>query len=78
MVKDASGERVEISKIVPQLKLGAVVTLSRNDVDFVVTEYGVAALRGTNIRQRVQRLIEIAHPNFRDELYAQAKEIGII
>lgn len=78
MVKDASGERVEISKIVPQLKSGAAVTLSRNDVDYVVTEYGVAALRGTNIRQRVQRLIEIAHPKFRDELYAQAKEIGII
>jgi acyl-CoA hydrolase len=78
MVKDESGEKVEISKIVPQLKPGAAVTLSRNDVDFVVTEYGVASLRGTNIRQRVSRLIEIAHPKFRDDLYAQAKEIGII
>lgn len=78
MVKNEEGERVEISKIVAQLKVGAAVTLSRNDVDYVVTEYGVAALRGTNIRQRVQRLIEIAHPKFRDELLAQAKEIGII
>jgi acyl-CoA hydrolase len=52
--------------------------LSRNDVDFVVTEYGVAALRGTNIHERVERLIAIAHPKFRDELQAMAIDLGII
>ncbi len=73
-----TGEKVEISKIVPMLKQGAIVSLSRNDVDFVVTEYGVASLRGTNVRERVERLIEIAHPKFRDELTVQAHEIGLI
>lgn len=73
-----TGEREEISKIVPMLKQGAIVSLSRNDVDYVVTEYGVAKLRGTNIRERVERLIDIAHPKFREELRKQANEIGLI
>jgi acyl-CoA hydrolase len=79
MVKNKqTGEKEEISKIVPMLKQGAVVSLSRNDVDFVVTEFGVASLRGTNVRERVERLIEIAHPKFREELRKQANEIGLI
>lgn len=79
MVKNPeTSEREEISKIVPLLKQGAAVSLSRNDVDYVVTEYGVAALRGTSVRERVDRLIAIAHPKFRDELRQQALEIGII
>jgi len=79
MVKNReTGEKEEISKIVPMLKPGAIVSLSRNDVDYVVTEYGVAALRGTNIRERVERLINIAHPKFRDELRKQAREIGLV
>lgn len=73
-----TGEKEEISKIVPMLKQGAIVSLSRNDVDYVVTEYGVAALRGTNVRERVERLIQIAHPKFREELWKQAYEIGLI
>lgn len=73
-----TGEKEEISKIVPILKPGAIVSLSRNDVDYVVTEYGVAALRGTNVKERVERLINIAHPKFRDELRKQAHEIGLI
>jgi acyl-CoA hydrolase len=73
-----TGEKEEISKIVPMLKQGAIVSLSRNDVDYVVTEYGIAALRGTNIRERVERLIAIAHPKFREELRRQAHEIGLI
>lgn len=73
-----TGEKVEISKIVPQLKPGAAVSLSRNDVDYVVTEYGVASLRGTNIKERVERLVAIAHPDFKDDIIKQAKEIGII
>lgn len=73
-----TGEREEKSKIVPILTPGAIVSLSRNDVDYVVTEYGVAELRGTSIVERVERLINIAHPKFRDELWEQAKEYNII
>jgi acyl-CoA hydrolase len=73
-----TGVKEEISKIVPQLKPGAAVSLSRNDVDYVVTEYGVAALKGTNVKERVERLIAIAHPKFRDSILNEAKQIGII
>ena len=73
-----TGEKEEISKIVPMLKTGAAVSLSRNDVDYVATEYGVVCLRGTNVRERVELLISIAHPKFRDELRRQAHEQGII
>ncbi len=78
MVKGPDGERHEVSKIVPQLTPGAAVTLHRSDVDRVVTEYGVAELRGTNLRERVARLIEIAHPKFREELWDQAVAVGIL
>ncbi len=72
-----SDERKTVSKIVTRLAQGAAVSLSRNDVDFVVTEYGVASLRGTSIRDRVKALIEIAHPDFRDQLREEAKELMI-
>lgn len=79
MVRDPkTGERTEVSKIVPTLKPGAAVSLSRNDVDYIVTEYGVVRLRGTSIKERVELLISVAHPKFRDELRAQAIEIGYI
>lgn len=73
-----TGEKEEISKIVAMLKPGAIVSLSRNDVDYVVTEYGVASLRGTNTRERVERLINIAHPKFREQLWKDVYEIGIV
>lgn len=57
-----------ISKIVPLLDEGAAVTTSRNDVDYVVTEYGIAKLWGKTLRDRAKALIEIAHPDFRDYL----------
>jgi len=76
-VKNSEGERVTISKITPTLKQGAIVSLSRNDVDYVVTEYGVAALRGRSIKERVERLINIAHPDFREELRSEAKMLRI-
>ena len=79
MVKDpATGERVETSKIVCQLKAGAAVSLSRNDVDYLVTEYGCVSLRGTSIAERAERIISIAHPAFREQLRKEALEIGII
>ena len=61
-----------ISRIVPWFEPGTIVTTSRIDVDYVVTEYGVASLRGRSVRERVQELINIAHPNFRDELRFEA------
>lgn len=73
-----TGVKEEVSKIVAQLKPGAAVTLSRNDVDYVVTEYGVAHLKGTNMRERVKLLISIAHPKFREELQQQALAYGIV
>ncbi len=67
-----------ISKIMPMLKQGAGVVTSRNHVRFVVTEFGVAELYGKTIRHRAQALINIAHPQFRDELLATAKELNYL
>lgn len=64
-----------ISKIVPALKPGTPVTTSRTDVDYIVTEYGVAHLRGKSLRARAEALISVAHPDFRDELRAQYRQI---
>jgi acetyl-CoA hydrolase len=65
----------QFSRIVPMLKQGAGVVTGRNHVHYVVTEYGVANLYGKTIRQRAQDLINIAHPQFREELTYQAKEL---
>ena len=62
-----------LSRIVAQLHPGAAVTTFKNIVDRVVTEYGVAELRGSSIRERTRKLIGIAHPKFRDELERQAR-----
>lgn len=59
----------DVSRIVPTLEAGAGVVTPRADVHYVVTEYGIASLRGKTLRQRAAALIEIAHPRFRDELY---------
>lgn len=64
----------EISRIVPTLDAGAGVVTSRGDVWFVVTEYGVADLQGKSVRERALSLISIAHPDFRAELLAAAKQ----
>jgi len=67
-----------LSRIVPMLKQGSGVVTTRNDVHFVVTEFGVASLYGKSIRQRAQELIGIAHPNFRDELLFEAQKLGYL
>jgi acyl-CoA hydrolase len=67
-----------VSRIVPQLQPGAAVTTFKNIVDNVVTEYGVAELRGATIAERTRRLIAVAHPAFRDELTGQARELGYL
>ena len=66
-----------VSTITAQLEKGSVVSLSRNQVDCIVTEYGVAWLKGRNIRQRVENLIAVAHPDFRGELRAQADKLKL-
>jgi 4-hydroxybutyrate CoA-transferase len=66
------------SRIVGMLKQGAGVVTSRNHVHYIVTEYGIADLYGKTIRQRAHALINIAHPDFRDELSYQARELHYI
>ncbi|MFY9175561.1 MAG: acetyl-CoA hydrolase/transferase C-terminal domain-containing protein [Peptococcia bacterium] len=66
------------SKIVPVLPLGSPVTIPRHDLDYVVTEYGVAHMRGRSIRERVLAMINIAHPDVRDELLFEAKKMNYI
>ncbi|MCH4166146.1 MAG: 4-hydroxybutyrate CoA-transferase [Megasphaera sp.] len=61
----------KISKIVPLLDEGAAITTSRNDVDYIVTEYGIASLKAKTLRQRAAALINIAHPDFRPALIAE-------
>lgn len=65
-----------VSRIRPQLTPGSVVTTLKNTVDHVVTEFGVAKLRGRSIAERTRALIEIAHPMFRDKLIAEARKLG--
>lgn len=67
-----------VSRIVPTLYPGAGVVTTRNDVHYVVTEYGVASLYGKPVRKRAQELIAIAHPRYRDELTAAARELGYL
>lgn len=66
------------SRIRAQLTMGSAVTTLKNTVDHVVTEYGVAELRGKSIRERTRSLIAIAHPSFRDGLEAEARALGYI
>ncbi len=66
------------SRIVPALSQGAGVTLTRGDVHYVVTEYGIAYLHGKNIRERALDLIAIAHPKFRSWLIEEAKKRSLI
>ena len=68
----------EISTIVPQLSQGAEVTVPSQDVDTIVTEHGVAELRGRSVKDRVDALINVAHPDFRDELREEVRRLGIV
>lgn len=68
----------KVSRIKPTLTPGAIVTTSKNDVDYIVTEYGVAKLRGRTVTERVNALISIAHPDFREELKDEAKKQHLI
>ena len=67
-----------ISRIKPVLTPGSFVSTGKNEVDMIVTEYGVAKLRGRSLGQRTRDLISIAHPNFREELTFEAKKRNIL
>jgi len=67
-----------ISTIVPTLAPGAGVTVPCQDVDTIITEYGVAELRGRCVKDRMEALINIAHPNFRDWIRDEAHRLGIV
>ena len=67
-----------VSRIAPTLTPGTHVSTSKNDINYVVTEYGVAQLRGKSAGQRARELIAIAHPDFRAELTAEAKRMKLL
>ena len=74
----STAEDGTVSRIAPFLKEGAGVTLTRGDIHYVVTEYGIAYLHGKNIRERALDLIAIAHPKFRPRLIEEAREMNLI
>jgi acyl-CoA hydrolase len=74
----ASAKGGSVSTIVPTLPEGSAVTLHRSFVDHVVTEHGVAKLRGRTVKERALALISVAAPEFREELRSQAKQLGYI
>lgn len=67
-----------VSRIVPTLQEGAGVVTTRADIHYIATEYGIAHILGKNLRERAEALINIAHPNFRDDLIKAAKERKLI
>ncbi|MBQ3379313.1 MAG: 4-hydroxybutyrate--acetyl-CoA CoA transferase [Clostridia bacterium] len=77
-IKQPDGSRKRISNIQSVHPEGAVVSLSRNDVDFVCTEYGIAALRGATLRERARALINVAHPDYRAQLEEDAKRLWLL
>jgi acyl-CoA hydrolase len=78
IVLPATAKDDTISRIVPTLTPGTHVSTSKNDINYVVTEFGVAQLRGKTAKQRCEALIGIAHPNFRAELREAAKKMKLL
>jgi acyl-CoA hydrolase/RimJ/RimL family protein N-acetyltransferase len=78
LAMQSTAENDEISRIVPFLKDGAGVTLTRGDIHYVVTEFGIAYLHGKNVRERAMELIAVAHPKFRPWLIEEAKKNSLI
>lgn len=74
----SSGSGKRISKIVPNVAPGGIITTPRSCSDYVITEFGVAHIKGQSIRQRVKNVIAIAHPDYRDELEFEAKRRNLI
>jgi 4-hydroxybutyrate CoA-transferase len=72
-----SGGKI-ISKIAPQITPGGIITTPRSCADYVITEYGVAKIKGQSLRRRVKNIISVAHPDFRDELEWEARQRDLI
>lgn len=68
----------QVSRIVPQLEIGAVVTTPRMDTHYLVTEYGAVNLKGKSTRERALDIISIAHPKFRDNLLKKAEKMHLL
>lgn len=77
IVVESTTKNDAISKIVPFFTPGTPVSVPRTDIEYVVTEYGIAKLAGASITEKAHALINIAHPKFRDELIEQAKQMNI-
>ena len=78
IVLPATAKDDSITRIVPTLTPGTHVSTSKNDINYVVTEFGVAQLRGKTGKQRAQEMISIAHPSFRAELTEAAKKMNLL
>ena len=78
IVLPSTAKADSISRIVPMLTPGTHVTTSKNDINYVVTEYGVAQLRGKSAKQRAAEMIAIAHPDFRAELSEAARRLQLL
>ena len=78
IVLPSTAKNDTISRIVPTLASGTHVSTGKNDINYVVTEYGVAQLRGKTARQRCESLIGIAHPDFRGELRDMARRMKLL
>ena len=78
IVLPSTAQSGTVSRIRATLTPGSVVTTLKNTVDHIVTEFGVAEMRGRSISQRAAALISIAHPAFRDQLTAEAKATGYL
>lgn len=78
IVLPSTAKNDSISRIVPTLSKGTHVTTSKNDINYVVTEHGVAQLRGKTAKQRCAELIAIAHPDFRAELREAARKMNLL
>ncbi len=74
----STAKQGNMSRIVPYLKQGAGVVTTRADVKYIITEYGVAYLHGKNLQERTEALINIAHPNFRDDLIKEAMNRNLL
>ncbi len=78
LVLQSTARDGSVSRIVPLLTEGAGVTLTRGDIHYVVTEYGIAYLHGKNVRERAMALISIAHPKFQPSLVDEARKLSLI
>ena len=75
IVLPSTAQQGKVSRIVSILPEATVITIQRNCADYVVTEFGIASLRGKSIKQRAKELIAIAHPDFRDELKKETEKL---